>query len=884
MSDETVCHAFETYQLAGLRARAVVTPAPHQNEALKRLARWYAEHPSGGGALLALPTGGGKTFTATHFLCSHPLADGYKVLWLAHTHHLLEQAACAFGSVAGLIQGSRATLTTRVVSGTVGHHKPRDIQPTDDVIIATIQTFWNGLKNGHASIAAFVDAAKGKLCVVIDEAHHTPAPTYRKLVEDLRARAPNMLLLGLTATPTYTNESRRGWLPKLYPQWILYEASVNELIAAGVLARPVFKEPVKTNIATEIPESDYQRWLGTHRDIPESIIEQLAENRDRNDKIVAEYVENRSKYGKTIIFADRWFQCEALCEGLKKRGASAGAMYSHVEHGPSTVDERNQRTVGDNAKVLAQFRNGELDVIVNIRMLTEGTDVPKAQTVFITRQTTSQILMTQMVGRALRGPAFGGTAEANIVMFIDDWKQRIQWARPEAGGGLDDGDVIGKARLPLQLVSIELVRLLARQMDSGINVNPGPYLQFLPNGWYLVKYRAEVDGEDLEPKSDLVLVFDDERQAYERFVSALLEEDLQALSTGSALAPEMEARLCALESMCFRHVPEHIGGARFPDLLAIAYHAAQSGGQGPTYFEFSRREAHDLDKLALFVLAQKLDRGQEDDRVLAEYDHPERFWRALYHSYDMFKSHFDGCMNRILHARRHGAAPVTHEPTIFIPDSPTLTELTVEQKKEVFARDGRRCLCCQSKEDLRVDHVISVYNGGSNDMDNLQTLCATCNIAKSVHYIDFRRSRTHLTEAPAPSPRIHAPEGTRARDLVAWDEYLRRFVNFYFRCGAVEGVHIGKRGVAHQHWQVDLYTGNDEAFLQPLIPGLVATIRDARAKAGATSAPDFLEIAQQLGARRLHAPAARSTRSGYVCPTCQGTSELPYCWTCTKPI
>ena len=61
-------------------------------------------------------------------------------------------------------------------------------------------------------------------------------------------------------------------------------------------------------------------------------------------------------------------------------------------------------------------------------MLTEGTDVPEAQTVFLTRQTTSRILLTQMVGRALRGPRFGGTPDAYIVSFIDDWKQRIHWA------------------------------------------------------------------------------------------------------------------------------------------------------------------------------------------------------------------------------------------------------------------------------------------------------------------------------------------------------------------------------------------------------------------------------------------------------------------------
>jgi superfamily II DNA or RNA helicase len=47
-------------------------------------------------------------------------------------------------------------------------------------------------------------------------------------------------------------------------------------------------------------------------------------------------------------------------------------------------------------------------VLINIKILTEGTDIPDVQTVFITRETTSDILLTQMIGRALRGPRMGG--------------------------------------------------------------------------------------------------------------------------------------------------------------------------------------------------------------------------------------------------------------------------------------------------------------------------------------------------------------------------------------------------------------------------------------------------------------------------------------------
>ena len=88
-------------------------PFGHQSFALNHLVEWY-NHPSSGprGGVLVMPTGSGKTYTAVHFLCHHPLAESqpYKVLWLAHTHHLLEQAAATFSTFAGLIPAPRAQL------------------------------------------------------------------------------------------------------------------------------------------------------------------------------------------------------------------------------------------------------------------------------------------------------------------------------------------------------------------------------------------------------------------------------------------------------------------------------------------------------------------------------------------------------------------------------------------------------------------------------------------------------------------------------------------------------------------------------------------------------------------------------------------------------
>ncbi|MFO7904876.1 MAG: hypothetical protein ACQESR_27825 [Planctomycetota bacterium] len=86
-----------------------------------------------------------------------------------------------------------------------------------------------------------------------------------------------------------------------------------QLMAAGILAKPVVKKP-ETNFTQEFNEREYQKWLGTHRDLPENIITEMALNRDRDAFIANHYVANKEKFGKTIMFA-------------------GGKMFRHLSHG-----------------------------------------------------------------------------------------------------------------------------------------------------------------------------------------------------------------------------------------------------------------------------------------------------------------------------------------------------------------------------------------------------------------------------------------------------------------------------------------------------------------------------------------------------------------------
>lgn len=845
---------FRTYSLPACRERGRgKLPAPHQNEAIQKLNDWYRSSPSEPrGGVLVLPTGGGKTFTAIHFLCTSAISDGYKVLWLAHTHHLLEQALYGFEGLLGLISEPLQKLDMRVVSGTPGHSRAHSIKASDDVLIISLQTARNAVKEQLKQLVEFLDSTKGKLFVVFDEAHHSPAPSFRNLLLTLRARFPEMHLLGLTATPVYSVEDNRGWLLKLFPQGIVYQADPRRLMAAGVLAQPIPRD-IQTSFEPSFNERDFQKWSGTYKDLPEEIITSLAKSQVRNDAIASHYWEHRDEYGKTIIFADRWFQCDYLREALRKRGVRADVVYSKVEADLDTAELRNRRKADENSKVLRQFKTDELDVLINVRMLTEGTDVPKLQTVFLTRQTTSDILLTQMIGRALRGPKFDGTAKAYIVSFIDNWKHAIPWAEFDQfiEGPASEVIVDYAKRPPLQLISIELVRRLARQMDSGIIMNPLPYRTYLPVGWYEVRFDATAQGsDDVESVRQLRMVFDAEKSGFETFICAACKMNLAAFQSEDLRFDDVREQLAELERVHFVG-NDRAGGELVEDLFAVVRHIAQNEQTAPKYHPFEARELHDLDAIAQAHIAKDLGPRQANDSLRGEYARMDRIWRVIYPTYDLFKSHYDAAMNRLLGAIQHGVEPAQYRPVVFgTPEIHPDREPSEDLKEQVKRGDRFRCLCCgrERKQDLQVDHIFPDYHGGLSQIENLQTLCKYCNGIKGTNTINFRVKQTSLTSSPTSFPELELPSGDHAKEPVRWEFYLRHAFNLFFRCGAVESVEIGQRGPRFRNWEVRLFAGNKPGWLEPFLPALVERIRGARQDAGHQPVPDAIQVSDHSSA------------------------------------
>ena len=147
---------------------------------------------------------------------------------------------------------------------------------------------------------------------MVDEAHHTPAYGCRNLLISMRENMKNLYVLGLTATPTHTDKRISGWLWNIYDQGICYQADVNVLQTNSILSVPKYIEK-QTGIEFEVDDKLYKRLTSKHKDLPEVIIEKLANDSARNNYIVSDYVNHSDEFSLLrITSSSRSFNNENL--------------------------------------------------------------------------------------------------------------------------------------------------------------------------------------------------------------------------------------------------------------------------------------------------------------------------------------------------------------------------------------------------------------------------------------------------------------------------------------------------------------------------------------------------------------------------------------------
>jgi len=724
----------------------------HQNEAIKALDQ---KNKSPFEGLLVLPTGGGKTLTAVHWLLRNFIDKRNKVLWIAHRHELLDQAfeTLKFSAYPSLLNDVEK-FRYRVISGHPKHDRPVNIQSTDDIIIASKDSLNAGLNYLLDNWVGHSDA----ILLVVDEAHHATAKTYRKLINEIkqnfkdRGKANGFRMLGLTATPFRSDKGEQGLLKKVFPDDIIFSEHLRTLITRGILAEPVFE-----NLETEL---DFYREL-TDKDIkaikdfdklPKKIAERIAMSNVRNKRIVDHYVENRDRFKPLLVFAVDVQHAIELNGLFQKRGINSDFVAAKI----SDAITGATISVKENSEKIKRFRRGELEVLINVEMLTEGTDLPNVQTVFLTRPTTSAILMTQMIGRALRGQTAGGTEKAYVVSFIDNWEDKINWVNPEKLTDIEGTEFIDKdietMKKIARLISIEKIEEFARMMDDSIDTTVLEKLDFLkrvPVGIYRFSILEPSESGEPASRNYDVLLYNDTEEAYDSFVNDLEAvfkyvdiEDREVLTDG-----ELKDLQQITKEIYF---PDHpfLLGYRDADVENILRFYAQKQME-PEFIAFSERRKCNLSIVARHIYENDLTLKQATEYLTSLWNDSKSFWQVLFgYNYLYFKKQVDIEINKLL-----GVYPdLTVTTPIIISDTVPLESLSLVEIRErdpaeyrdikdaVFAKytDVKGFITCalsglksQMRRDFQIDHIIPMSKGGLTTLENLQVLSRKAHAEKT---------------------------------------------------------------------------------------------------------------------------------------------------------
>ncbi len=316
---------------------------PYQLEAVRKVQEAARTHRR---VLLQAPTGSGKTVMGAALVADLPGRP--RVLWIAHRFELLTQARASLAESTGEPVG--------IISGRLTE------APDARIVVAMIDTMRRKFAHGFG-------------CVVIDEAHRTQASGYQRTL----AQLPNAAVIGLTATPERLDG--KG-LCDTYGALIL-GPSQRELAAQGFLARPdtwtVPGSKVRESLAkVAIQAGDYNKAqlsrAMTHDDLIKEVVTHAAK---------------RAPKCKTIVFASS-----------REHGRRLARAFSESGRKSDYVD--SQTPPEDRDAATRDLRGGDLEVLVNVDVLTEGFDAPEVTCVVMARPTRSLVRYLQYAGRAAR--------------------------------------------------------------------------------------------------------------------------------------------------------------------------------------------------------------------------------------------------------------------------------------------------------------------------------------------------------------------------------------------------------------------------------------------------------------------------------------------------
>jgi len=214
--------------------------------------------------------------------------------------------------------------------------------------------------------------------VVIDESHHAAADTYLKVIEAVRKDNENAEVVGFTATP---NRGDKKGLKDVF-------TNCSHQIKLTTLIREGFLVPPKAYVIDLGVRAELEGVRKVASDFDMDQVEAIMNKRVINDAIVEKWDELAGDR-KTVVFCSTIAHAEGVCKSFVDAGINAKTVT-----GDTPREERKQ--------ILHDLEFGDVQVVVNVAVLTEGFDAQPVSCVILTRPCSYKATMVQMIGRGLR--------------------------------------------------------------------------------------------------------------------------------------------------------------------------------------------------------------------------------------------------------------------------------------------------------------------------------------------------------------------------------------------------------------------------------------------------------------------------------------------------
>ena len=318
----------------------------YQEDMKARIEKALCLHRS---VMAQMPTGTGKTYLLTAVIDSFVRANPKAKVWIvAHRRELVSQideTVRKFQSYSSATSSLLSSVKARSIQWLMRHYDEIEEEP--------------GL-------------------IVIDEAHHALAKTYKEMWE----RFPNAKFLGLTATPCRLNgKGFTDLFDVLVQSW-----NVPEFISKGRLATYDFVSIKSDGVTQGLIDSLQKR--GADGDYQNKEMDMLLNKKPSIERLYRS-LEEYGKDRKGIVYAINISHAQKITKLYQEHGVKAIAIDSKTP-----AAERQQD--------IEAFKKGDIQVLVNVDIFSEGFDCPDVEFVQLARPTLSLAKYLQMVGRGLR--------------------------------------------------------------------------------------------------------------------------------------------------------------------------------------------------------------------------------------------------------------------------------------------------------------------------------------------------------------------------------------------------------------------------------------------------------------------------------------------------